>query len=117
MKKKGNITLFFVYMMAALVVVLIAAFFAPMGVMFNTEMYLAGQDIYERANESIADIDNATIRNSIIATVNSGYANAENNIEVNNAIFQYGWILVILVVGLVIFLYSRRLVEYGGGLT
>ena len=70
------------------------------------------------ANDSISSINNETIRNSIQCILSSGMSNVQNNIEVNSDLFQYSWLFVLLITGLVIFIASRRLIETqskGGG--
>lgn len=114
--KKGQVTIYLVFIVITIIIILITAFLAPMGVLFNTEMYKAGEMIMLQANESISEIQNATVRAQIQDVVQGGLNNVENNIEVNNSLFQYSWILVVVLVMLVLFLFTRRLVEVGGGL-
>ena len=115
MNRKGQVMMFITFIISALVIVLIAAVFAPMGVLFNTEMYLAGQDILERSNESIQSITNIEVKQNVQDAINNGFTAAEDNIEVNANLFQYGWILVVGVTALVIFIFTRRLIEFGAG--
>lgn len=114
-RKKGSVTLVFVIFITALIVVLISAFAAPMGVRINADLYRAGEAIMLDANESISEIENTTIRDSIQNIMTGGLDNVENNIEVGNALFQYGWILAVALTCIVGFLYTRRIVEYTGG--
>ena len=116
--KKGTIGLYITFFILAVLVITIGAVLAPMGVLFNTEMLLAGEDIMMMANDSISSINNETIRNSIQSILSSGMSNVQNNIEVNSDLFQYSWLFVLLITGLVIFIASRRLIETqskGGG--
>ena len=114
-EKKASVTIYIVFIIVALIVVMISAVFAPMGIMFNQKMYAAGEDIILRANASVSEINNASVRAEIYDTYDLGLDGAQNNIDVNTAIFQYGWVFVILCVGLVLFLYTRSLVEVRGG--
>lgn len=113
--KRGVVALYVVFIISAITIVLIASVFAPMGVLFNTKMYAAGLDIMSKANTSIANISDPTIKAEVQATIQSAYDAADNNIDVNAAIFQYGWILVVGLVAVVIFMYTRSLIEVGGG--
>lgn len=112
--KKATITLYVTYLILAITIVLIAGFAAPLGVRFNSEIYAAGEGILLDANDSIAAINDADMRNQIYSVIDEAYQAGENNIEVNANLFQYSWILIIGITAIVIFLYSRRLVEYGG---
>ena len=111
--KKGVLTFFLVFMILAIIIILISSVMAPLGSMVNTEFYSAGEDIMRSANDSVSKINNAETR----ALLEESYANAlggvQNNIEVNNAIFQYGWVIVLICVALFLFLFSRRIVEAG----
>ena len=113
--KKSSVTLYIVYIILAVIIILIAAVFAPFGVAFNTAMYEAGEEIILDANESVSNIQNETVRGEIRDIFSDSLGNVQNNITINNAMFQYGWIFVLLLTGLVLFIYTRRLVEFGGG--
>jgi len=117
--KKGQMAIMLVFIILAVVMVLITAVFAPMGVLFTSKMVAAGEDIMTLANDSIMDIKNDTIRQSILDMQTNAMAAADTNIEVNSTLFQYGWIFVLGITLVVIFLISRALVEYsrmGGGI-
>lgn len=86
-----------------------------MGVLFNTKMYAAGEDILLLANDSIADINDPVVKASIYNITNTAFAASQTNIEVNADIFQYGWVLLICLVGLIIFMATRRSIEFAGG--
>lgn len=113
--KKGQVVIYFVFIVVSIVFVMISAFFAPLGVLFNTKMYLAGQDIINQANDSINEIQNETVRNQIQGILQGGLDSTQNNISVNNALYQYGWIFMLIIVALVLFLFTRALVEVGSG--
>lgn len=117
-RKKASVSIYVAFATVSIIIVLVAAVLAPMGVLFTAEAYAAGEEIMLDANESISQIQNTTIRNSIQAGINSGLEAAEMNIEVNSDIFQYSWVFVIALAAVVTFLYTRSLVEFqrpGGG--
>ena len=101
-------------MIAALLVIFIAAIFAPAMVMFNAEAYKAGEDMLLKANDSIQGISDPNVRASVTANLNSAFTAAENNININADIFQYGWVFVVILVGVIFFLGSRKIIEVGG---
>jgi hypothetical protein len=113
--KKGQVGIYIVFIISSIIIVMIAAFAAPMGVLFNTEIYKAGEKIMLQANESVQEIQNATVRASIEGIINDGLNNVETNIEVNGALFQYGWILVVGLTALILFLLTRSIVEVRTG--
>lgn len=115
MNKKGQVSIYVAFIIAAVFIVIISAVFAPMGVKFNTEMYRAGEKILASTNESIAQIQNETIRTEVMSAIHTAQLASVDNIEINADIFQYGWVVIIILVGLIVFLYTRRLTELGAG--
>jgi len=115
MNKKGVVTLFIAFMIAALIIVVIAAIFAPMGVLFNAEAYKAGEDILLRANSSIQSIQDTEVRDSVTSNVNAAFVASEENININANIFQYGWIAVVGLTAIIVFLFTRATIEFGSG--
>lgn len=113
--KKAVVSLYFAFLISAIIIILFAAIFAPMGVLFNTEMYKAGENILKQANNSIAGINDTAVRLSVQEAVDSGLLATEDNIKTNAALFQYSWLLVIGLTALIMFLITRRIVEYSGG--
>lgn len=112
--KKGQISLWFVYMILAVIIVVTVGIFAPMGVLFNSEIYAAGDTILANANASLNNISNPDIKASLQGMIGEARNAGETNIEVNSDIFQYGWVVLLFVTALVIFLFTRQLVETSG---
>lgn len=113
--KKASLSIYITFMFVAIIIVMIASVFAPMGVLFNTEMYIAGEDIIEQANESISTITDDTVRNSYYDMISSSRNAVDNNVEINSDIFQYSWVFIIILSMIVVFLYTRRLSEINRG--
>lgn len=113
--KRGQVILWFVFVIMAFVIIVISAVLAPAGVQFTTVSYLAGEKILNNSLDDINNIQDEAIKASINGTVNSAKAATEDNIAVNSAIFQYGWIIVVVLVGLVLFMLTRQLVDVGQG--
>lgn len=113
--KKAQVSLWLVFFGFSIVIVLISAFAAPFLVQFNTEMYHAGERIYLNANESVQNINDQTARETITGIIEGGLSATEQNIQINNGLFQYGWVFVIALVGITVFIAARRLVEVSSG--
>jgi len=114
-KKKGTVMLYITFIIASIFIVLIGAVFAPMGILFNVKMFEAGEMILNNSQSEINHIQDAAIRNEINATITSAKAAHLDNIEVLGALYQYSWIFVIILTGLIVFIYTRRLTEYNTG--
>lgn len=111
--------MYIIWFIIAVVIVIIGAVFSSFGVLFNTRMFEAGEDILLRANASIQDINDATARTAIQNSIDGAFDAQQNNIEVNNAMFQYSWVFMLIISGIVVFLLARQTVEiqsrFGGG--
>ena len=114
-RKKGQLGIFIGFMFALIFTIVIASIFAAVGTRFNTELYLASEDILNQTVPSIEEIQDDTIRAQINRTVLDARDASANNIEVNAAIFQYGWIAVVLLTVISLVLLTRRVVNVGGG--
>lgn len=108
--------IYFVWFIAAIAIIFIAAVIAPLGVQMNSEFYAIGEELMLDGNETISQISDATVKAEIQGIISQALNAQTNNIEVNANIFQYSWIFVLIVSAIVIFIFSRRLVEVGGGM-
>jgi predicted PurR-regulated permease PerM len=115
MKRKGQVSIFITFLIISIIIIVLAGLVAPMGVRFNTEMLLAGERILNDSQPRIDDIQDAEVRAAVMNISDAAIDAGANNINVNNQIFQYSGIIMILLAGLVVFLFTRRLVEFGAG--
>lgn len=113
--KKGQAVLYVYFIITAIIIITIAAVLAPMGVRFNAAMYAAGEDILEDSKADIDSISDNSIRAQVNDTIYAALNAGANNIEVNAQIFQYSWVIVLILTVVVVFLNARRLVEVGAG--
>lgn len=118
--KKSQVTIYISSLILAIIILTLTAIIAPAGVLFTTESVRAGEKIMLQANESISQITNTTIRDKWNGIVSTAYEAADTNIEINSYFFQYSWVIIVAIVGIVAFLYTRQLVEFqsrsGGGI-
>lgn len=115
MSRRGQIAIYIYFIVLAIFILLIGAVFAPMGVLFNVKMYEAGEQIMLQANDSISNIQDDAVRTQVQAVIDTGLSDVQTNIEVNSDIFQYSWVLMLGVTGMVVFLLTRRIVEFNQG--
>lgn len=113
--KKGNVVLYITFIISAIVIILVASVFAPMGVALNTHAYTIGEDLMLYGNETSKQIVDTDVRESIQDSIGDSLSNIDYTIELNTNIFKYSWIFVIVLTALILFLFQRRLVELGGG--
>lgn len=113
--KQSQMSLYFTFLIAAIVIVVLTALIAPFGVKFGTEMYSIGEGLILEANDTLNNIDNATVRNSLRSSMEGGLDAAEDNINVNTSVFRYSWLIMLVLIALIIFIYTRKMVEVQGG--
>jgi heme/copper-type cytochrome/quinol oxidase subunit 2 len=109
--KKGNVTLYFVFMIMAIIVLVVAGTLAPLGVRLNTEMLVAGQRVINSSVNRAGDISDATVRAEVEGILTESRDAMQNNIEINAGLFRYAWLIIIVLVGVVIFLFTRSIIE------
>jgi len=115
MNKKGQTAIYFAWIVVAFTILLIGAFAAPLGTRFSTAVYLAGEDILNDTMPEIESIQDDDIRQSINNSINRAKDNTETNIDVSSDLFQYSWVMILIVTIVGLFLFTRKLVEYGQG--
>jgi cell division protein YceG involved in septum cleavage len=113
--KKAQVTMYITFFILTLVLITIFSFIVPMGVKFNSVMYVNGEKIIISSNQTISEIQDAEIKAQIIESNRKALAATQNNIEINNALYQYGWVFLLLITLIVIFLQTRLLVEVNRG--
>ena len=111
--KKSQVTLYIFFFVFAIVIITITAVLAPMAVRFNTEMYKAGEFLILQSNQSISEINNATIRNTLQTSFGDALGATTTNIETNNALFKYGWIILLVITAIFLMLAARSIIETG----
>jgi len=115
MNNKGNISLYIIFLILGIIIITIGSIVGPMGVLFSTEMITAGETILGNANSSLQEIQDPTIKASVQDVVDSATNSAQTNIEVSGGLYQYSWLLLLVVTLIVLFITTRRLVEFGQG--
>ena len=113
--KKASIGMYITFVITAIIIIVITGLIAPMGVMFSTQMYEAGEQILIDNNATIANINNAQVRQSIYNMTDEALGATHTNIEVNSDLFQYAWVIVLVLAGLIVFIYTRQVTEFRAG--
>lgn len=111
--KKGLLSIYIAFVIVALSIILFAAIFVPMGVLFSSQAYVAGEGILRSANDSFENIQDPNVKSAVTGSVGAAIDSSQSNIQTYSDVFRYSWVLGLIVVGLVMFMISRRLVESG----
>jgi hypothetical protein len=114
--KKAQLSIYFAFIVLGFLIVLIGGVFAPMGADISTRFYMAGEDILATTARDVGGIDDVGVRASVNASLYEAMSATETNIDVTTDLFQYSWVMVLALTGIVLFLLTRRLVESQGGI-
>lgn len=109
--KRAQVSLYIVFIIVSVSVMLIAGIFAPFGVMFVGQSYAAGEQILN--NTDFSRIQDAGVRNALQGSVTEMRSSVVDNVTIISAIQQYGWAILLVIVALIILLASRQLSEQG----
>lgn len=111
--KRGQAALYIAFIIASIIIIMIAAVVSPIGVDISTKLYAAGEDLLlDTQANTLPDIQNAAIRNSINSTLADATATTQTNIDALTFLYKYGWVLVIVALLLIIFIATRRATEF-----
>lgn len=111
--KKGSVSFFIVFVYLALILLLLFAVVIPFLVTIDIEFYEAGEDILRRGKEATAQIEDVNVRAQFDASLDAQTDSVITQVEILGFFFQYGWVLIILIITLVLFLATRQTVEIG----
>lgn len=114
--RKGQLVLYLNFIVTAIVIVLMAAVLVPVGVTFNSAAYVQGEGIMHMSDKYIDSIENDTVRSGLQDVFTTSLGATQENIEVGNDIFRYGWVAVLVISALILFLFGRRITEASGGI-
>jgi len=110
---RAQVSLYIVFIFMALIIVLVAGVIAPLGARFSAEVFTAGSNLLNDTRYNpVAKIVDPTIRASLENTFDGAIAASETNIEVSTGVFQYGWVLILVLIGVVLFLVTRSLIAF-----
>lgn len=111
LNQKGSISFFIVFVALAVILLILFAAVIPLLIAFDTALYEGAEDIILDANKTAGNIQNAEIKASLQSSLQASTDTIPTQIDIMSNFFQYGWILVIVVIVLVLFMISRQTVE------
>lgn len=115
MNKRGQVGFFIVFLILAFTIILIGGIAGPIGARFSTEIFAVGEDIMiETQQDVLPNINDADIRNGLNASFNAAIDSGTANIEVSTALYEYAWIVLLVLTAIVIFLITRKSIPYQG---
>lgn len=115
--RKGQVTVFISFFIIAFVILVLAALVAPFGIDSSVQFYLAGESIINNTQVRVEQIQDADVKAHVKDVIQGAKDNTQTNIDVYGSLYQYGWVVALVLTALVVFLATRRNVDYGGGLS
>jgi len=112
--ERGSFSYFMVFIMLAVILVFLFAIGIPMLTQINSEFYKAGEPMLDTAYDNAMLIEDADVQAAMLSNIEGQRQSIPDQIEVLSIFFQYGWLIIILVIVMVLFMSSRRSIESGG---
>lgn len=112
MNKKGSTSFFMIFVFLAVILLILFALVVPLIQYVNLNLYAAGEGILADANVVAAGIENDAIRAEMVDAIGAESSVIPTSVQALSVFFQYGWIIIIIMVMLVMFIYTRQSVEY-----
>lgn len=113
--RKAQVGLFFTWLIIVIIFSVMAAIIAPMGVVFNTEILAASENIYLQANDSLQQIQDPTIKAAVQSNIDKSFDAGQYNIQVTNNLYVYMWLIILIITAIILYVFSRQTVEYASG--
>jgi hypothetical protein len=111
--KKASISYFMVFIYLMFILLTLFALFIPIGIDLNVAFFGAGDDILADSENRLNEIDDSDVKTGIQNNLDAAQESTGNQIDILSSFFQYGWILIVVIVTFVIFVIARSNIEVG----
>lgn len=111
--EKGNITLFFVFVVSTLLLLFIFVIIAPALQKFTTSVYVVGEKIVDSSQSDIQQIQNQEIRNDLNGILQQQLTSTADNAGLMGELYKNSFFIIVFIVAIILFLLSRSMVEVG----
>ena len=109
--QKGSVSYAVVFFYLAVVLVATFGFIVPMLMNFNVQIYDSAELSLNRAETTIAGIEDANVKAALQGTVDAAQGTLVTNETALSTLFQYGWVIILISISLILFLTIRSNVE------
>jgi predicted PurR-regulated permease PerM len=111
MNQKGSTSFFLIFVYLSVLTLVLFALVIPFMQQMNTELFEAGSRILDDANKTAAEITNPQLKAQLQESYDAQVQGMGTQIDILGTFYNYGWIIIILIVVLVLFMISRQTVE------
>ncbi len=108
---RGSVSLFMAFVSLSIFLLFLFALLLPFTQLINISFMAQGQSLIADAEQSFSTIEDAGIKAQLQDVVQASQESFATSFDVVGFFFSFGWIILILVVVLVLFMWSRQLVE------
>jgi hypothetical protein len=108
-KRKGVIAFALIWIYATIILLFLFAVATPLAMLLNTEFYAAGDNILQDID--LSEIDDTSIRTAINTSLEAAKDSTVENTNNLSFFYQYGWVFIVIVTLLIVYLFSREVVE------
>lgn len=102
--KPASIGMFLVFIIFSTLLVFLFGLGIPILMKVNTEFYSAGEDV-------LNSINTTNLPPEMQEAITNAHSSISTQTEILSFFFQYGWIVVLIVILFILFMRSRTLVE------
>jgi hypothetical protein len=111
--ERGSIAYFIGFVYLSVILLVLFAVVVPVLISMDTKFYAAGESILIDANATMSTLADGEVKTQMQHSLTASRNSIPEQIEVLQVFFQYGWIILIIAVVLVLFMATRRTVETG----
>ena len=111
LNEHGSVSFFIVFVTLSIVLLVLFALVIPLLTAINIEFFAAAEKILLDANATAAGFENEQIKAQLQESLGAQADSITTQVDILGTFFQYGWIIIIFAVLLVIFLATRETVE------
>lgn len=109
--KEGSLSFGIVFIFLFVILIFFFSFAIPFMMSINTAFYEAGEDVLEFGNETAGEINDAGVRDSIQDIFTQTKDSFVEQTTILGFFAQYGWLIIVFVIMLIIVIIARRQVE------
>lgn len=108
---RGSVSIFTVFIILAITIVLLSALVMPLVINFNTKIYQAAEPTLLNARATASTFQDANVSNAVLGSITSAQDSISTNIEIHSLFFTHSWFILIVMIALALWIYSRQQVE------
>lgn len=111
MNQKGTISFFFIFVFLAIIFVFLFAVITPMLIQITTTMYASSETMLDNAYTKANTLTDASIKAEMTSAIDSARDTMPTQVAVLSEFYKYGFIIIIFITLLILFLLTRQTVE------